>query len=140
MRVSTRGRYGLTIMIELAKKYGSGPVSLKSIARANNLSEHYLEQIVAPLRNAGLVKSVRGAHGGYMLVREPAQITAGDIIRVLEGPLQLVEGIEDELPAQRELWMRISEAIKKVLNETTLEDLSRHAEEKTSAEGYMFYI
>lgn len=140
MRVSTRGRYGLTIMIELAKKHGKGPVSLKSIARANNLSEHYLEQIVAPLRNAGLVKSVRGAYGGYLLVREPSQITAGDIIRVLEGPLQLVEGIEDELPAQRELWMRISDAIKKVLNETTLEDLASHSEKEEITEGYMFYI
>lgn len=140
MRVSTKGRYGLTIMIELAKNYGKGPVSLKSIAQANNLSEHYLEQIVAPLRNAGLVNSVRGAYGGYLLGREPATITAGDIIKVLEGPIQLVEGIEDELPAQRELWMRISEAIKKVLNETTLEDLARNADGDYEVDGYMYYI
>lgn len=140
MRVSTKGRYGLTIMIELAKSYGEGPVSLKSIAQKNNLSEHYLEQIVSPLRNAGLVKSVRGAYGGYMLVREPAQITAGDIIRVLEGPIQLVEGIEDEEPVQRELWIRISEAIRKVLDETNLEDLANHEKDRDPTEGYMFYI
>lgn len=139
MRISTKGRYGLTIMIELAKKYGEGPVSLKSIAQANNLSEHYLEQLVAPLRNAGLVKSIRGAYGGYILSRHPSQITSGDVIRVLEGPIVLVEGIEDEIPAQRELWVRISEAIKNVLDNTTLEDLANHSE-SDDLEGYMFYI
>lgn len=71
MKISTKGRYGLTIMMALAKKYGEGPVSLKSIAKENNLSEHYLEQLIAPLRNATLVKSVRGAYGGYMLTKAP---------------------------------------------------------------------
>jgi Rrf2 family transcriptional regulator, cysteine metabolism repressor len=140
MKISTKGRYGLTIMIELARKYGEGPIALKTIAKANNLSEHYLEQIISPLRNATLVKSIRGAYGGYTLVKEPNQITAGDVIRVLEGPIQLVEGIEDEEPAKRELWIRISEAIKNVLDNTTLEDLAKHSEDKSNDEGYMFYI
>lgn len=140
MKISTKGRYGLTIMIELARKYGEGPIALKTIAKANNLSEHYLEQIISPLRNATLVKSIRGAYGGYTLAKEPNQITAGDVIRVLEGPIQLVEGIEDEEPAKRELWIRISEAIKNVLDNTTLEDLAKHSEDKSNDEGYMFYI
>lgn len=140
MKISTKGRYGLTIMIELAKKNGEGPIPLKSIAQGNNLSEHYLEQIVSPLRNAGLVKSIRGAYGGYILAKEPSNITAGDIIRVLEGPLQLVEGIDDEEPAKRELWIRISEAIKGVLDHTTLDDLAKHSEKSDMEEGYMFYI
>ncbi|KIO67429.1 Rrf2 family transcriptional regulator [Caldifermentibacillus hisashii] len=140
MKISTKGRYGLTIMIELAKKYGEGPVALKTIAKANNLSEHYLEQIVSPLRNARLVKSIRGAYGGYTLANEPTEITAGDVIRVLEGPIQLVEGIEDEEPAKRELWMRISDAIKNVLDNTTLDDLAKHSEDESGKEGYMFYI
>ena len=89
MKISTKGRYGLTIMIELAKNHGEGPISLKSIAQRHDLSEHYLEQLVAPLRNAGLVKSIRGAYGGYILGNEPSHITAGDIIRVLEGPITL---------------------------------------------------
>ncbi|AWI12948.1 hypothetical protein B4064_0288 [Caldibacillus thermoamylovorans] len=140
MKISTKGRYGLTIMIELAKKYGEGPVALKTIAKANNLSEHYLEQIVSPLRNARLVKSIRGAYGGYTLANEPTEITAGDVIRVLEGPIQLVEGIEDEEPAKRELWIRISDAIKNVLDNTTLDDLAKHSEDESGKEGYMFYI
>ena len=126
-------------MIELAKKYGEGPTSLKAIAQANDLSEHYLEQLVAPLRNAGLVKSIRGAYGGYILTNVPSKITAGDVIRVLEGPITPVEGIEDEEPAKRELWIRIRDAIKGVLDNTTLEDLANHSEDNDT-EGDMFYI
>ncbi|CRK84252.1 cysteine metabolism transcriptional regulator CymR [Neobacillus massiliamazoniensis] len=139
MKISTKGRYGLTIMIELAKKHGEGPVSLKTIAQANDLSEHYLEQLIAPLRNTGLVKSIRGAYGGYILSDVPSKITAGDVIRVLEGPITPVEGIEDEEPAKRELWIRIRDAIKEVLDNTTLEDLASHSEDG-EADAYMFYI
>ncbi|MEQ2526300.1 Rrf2 family transcriptional regulator [Bacillaceae bacterium CLA-AA-H227] len=139
MKISTKGRYGLTIMIELAKKHGEGPVSLKAIAQANDLSEHYLEQLIAPLRNAGLVKSIRGAYGGYVLANAPAQITSGDIIRVLEGPITPVEGIEDEEPAKRELWIRIRDAVKDVLENTTLEDLANHTD-RGESDAYMFYI
>ena len=124
MKISTKGRYGLTIMIELAKNYGEGPISLKSIAQTHDLSEHYLEQLISPLRNAGLVKSIRGAYGGYVLSDQPVNITAGDVIRVLEGPISVVEGIEDEEPAQRQLWIRIRDAVQEVLDSTTLEDLA----------------
>lgn len=139
MKISTKGRYGLTIMIELARKYGEGPTSLKSIAQDNNLSEHYLEQLATPLRNAGLIKSVRGAYGGYMLTKEPSDITSGDIIRVLEGPITPVEGIEDEEPAKQALWMRIRDAVKDVLDKTTLKDLIQY-DDKKPQESYMFYI
>lgn len=139
MKISTKGRYGLTIMIELAKKHGNGPTSLKSIARDNNLSEHYLEQLASPLRNAGLIKSIRGAYGGYVLARDPKEITSGDIIRVLEGPITPVEGIEDEEPVKQALWMRIRDAVKDVLDTTTLDDLAHH-DDKEPPEAYMFYI
>ncbi|ALS74264.1 Rrf2 family transcriptional regulator [Planococcus sp. CP5-4] len=138
MKISTKGRYGLTIMIALGKQYGAGPVPLRKIAADNELSEAYLEQLVAPLRNSGLVKSVRGAYGGYMLTRHPKEISAGDVIRVLEGPIQPVEGIEDEKQPQRELWGRIRDAVKNVLDTTTIEDLAQTEEGDT--EHYMFYI
>lgn len=138
MKISTKGRYGLTIMIELAKKHGEGPTSLKAIAKTHNLSEHYLEQLVAPLRNARLVKSIRGAYGGYILADEPKKITAGDIIRVLEGPITPVEVLEDEEPAKRELWIRIRDAVKEVLDNTTLDDLASYTD--GDQEAYMFYI
>lgn len=139
MKITTKGRYGLTIMVELAKEYGEGPKSLKSIAKDNDLSEHYLEQLASPLRNAGLVKSVRGAYGGYKLANPPSEITAGDVIRVLEGPITLVEGIEEEKPAQQALWIRIRDAIREVLDNTTLEDLIK-SEDNNTGEAYMFYI
>lgn len=138
MKISTKGKYGLTIMIALARKYGEGPIPLKSIAKENNLSEHYLEQLASPLRNAGLIQSVRGAYGGYKLPREPKEIKAGDVIRVLEGPIMFVEGIENEEPAKQALWLKITEAVKDVLDNTTLADLAQEPNEPRDA--YMFYI
>ncbi len=139
MKISTKGRYGLTIMMELAKHYGEGPTSLKKIANDNNLSEHYLEQLASPLRNAGLVKSVRGAYGGYILADKPEEITAGEVIRVLEGPISPVEVLEDEEPAKRDLWIKIRDAVKDVLDNTTIDDLANFVDEGEQ-EPYMFYI
>ncbi|MFD1955424.1 cysteine metabolism transcriptional regulator CymR [Paenibacillus thailandensis] len=139
MKISTKGRYGLTIMMELATKFGEGPVSLKSIAERNQLSEHYLEQLVAPLRNAGLVKSIRGAYGGYVLSKEPEQITAGDIIRILEGPISPVDFEEEDDPAKRDLWLRIRDSIAVVLDNTTLADLINYKSD-SEMDSYMFYI
>ncbi|MFB5762174.1 cysteine metabolism transcriptional regulator CymR [Paenibacillus medicaginis] len=139
MKISTKGRYGLTIMMELAAKYGEGPTSLKSIAERNQLSEHYLEQLIAPLRNAGLVKSIRGAYGGYILSNDPAGVTAGDIIRVLEGPISPVDFTEEDDPAKRDLWLRIRDSIAGVLDSTTLKDLITY-QEKDQTNNYMFYI
>ncbi|MBY9084296.1 Rrf2 family transcriptional regulator [Paenibacillus sp. HN-1] len=139
MKISTKGRYGLTIMMELAARFGEGPTSLKSIAEKNGLSEHYLEQLIAPLRNAGLVKSIRGAYGGYVLSREADSITAGDIIRVLEGPISPVDFTEEDDPAKRDLWLRIRDSIADVLDSTTLSNLITFKEE-THSDNYMFYI
>lgn len=126
-------------MMELAAKFGEGPISLKSIAEKNQLSEHYLEQLVAPLRNAGLVKSIRGAYGGYILSKEPSEITSGDIIRILEGPISPVDFTEEDDPAKRNLWLRIRDSIADVLDSTTLEHLITYQEEETK-DSYMFYI
>ncbi|AFS71035.1 Transcriptional regulator [Exiguobacterium antarcticum B7] len=135
MKISTKGRYGLTIMIALAKGGELKPLSLKKIAQSYELSEHYLEQLIAPLRNGGLVKSVRGAYGGYKLGRPADEITAGDIIRLLEGPLVVVEGDNCDEVTKRKLWDKIQRAVDQVLDTTTLKDL---AEEDDT--GYMFYI
>lgn len=139
MKISTKGRYGLTIMMELAVKYGEGPTSLKSIAEKHQLSEHYLEQLIAPLRNAGLVKSIRGAYGGYILSRLPEDLTAGDIIRVLEGPISPVDFTDEDDPAKRDLWVRIRDAIADVLDTTTLAELISYKDEGKN-DNYMFYI
>lgn len=141
MKISTKGRYGLTIMMELAKQFGEGPISLKKIAEKHDLSEHYLEQLVAPLRNSGLVKSVRGAYGGYILAKTPEEITTGDIIRILEGPISPVDFTEEEDPAKRDLWVRIRDSIAGVLDSTTLHHLIVYQDDGGSQnDSYMFYI
>lgn len=139
MKISTKGRYGLTLMLELAREYGAGPISLKSIAEKKDLSQLYLEQIATPLRNASLIRSVRGKYGGYTLTRDPNSISAGEIIRVLEGPIVLVEGLEEEEVAQRALWIQIRDAIKQVLDTTTLHDLVSYDYNELQNK-YMFYI
>ncbi|GKV54380.1 Rrf2 family transcriptional regulator [Sporosarcina sp. NCCP-2222] len=139
MRISTKGRYGLTIVVELGRNYGEGPLPLRKIAEEHNLSEAYLEQLIPPLRNSGVVKSVRGAYGGYKLTKAPSEITAGDVIRVLEGPIQLIEDMDEDDVPQQELWHRIGEAIRGVLDTTTIEDLI-DSDRAPEPEGYMFYI
>ncbi|MBO0587039.1 Rrf2 family transcriptional regulator [Sporosarcina sp. E16_8] len=139
MKISTKGRYGLTIVVELGSKFGEGPVPLRKIAEEQKLSEAYLEQLIPPLRNSGIVKSVRGAYGGYMLAKPPTEITAGDVIRILEGPIQVVEGLEGSDIPQQELWKRIGEAVRSVLDTTTIEDLMKSGE-KDERNSYMFYI
>ncbi|GLG00347.1 transcriptional regulator [Alicyclobacillus hesperidum subsp. aegles] len=136
MKISTKGRYGLMLLVDLAKQATDAPISLKSVAERQNLSEHYLEQLIAPLRNGGFVRSIRGAYGGYVLARNPRDIVVKDIIFALEGPITIVdEDIDDGLDV---LWTRLREAIHDVLNSLTLQDLVDMRGQ--SEHGYMFYI
>ena len=123
-------------MYELALHYGSGPISLKSIATNQDISEHYLEQLICTLRNAGFVTSIRGAQGGYILAKNPTEITVGDIIRVMEGPIALVDcllsGTEKNpyckkagICVTRGVWAKVCDSINDVLNSITLEDLCK---------------
>lgn len=139
MKITTKGRYGLTFMLELARNYGNGPISLKTIANQNGLSDAYLEQLATPLREASLIKSIRGAYGGYTLSDHPKNVNAGAVIRALEGPITLVENIENEEMAKQVLWLKMTTAIRHVLDTTSLDDLLAHSGENTQ-ETYMFYI
>ncbi len=135
MKISTKGRYSVTALYELALHYGNGPLPLKNIAQSQGLSENYLEQLMVPLRRAGLVKSIRGAQGGYMLGREPKEITIGEIITTVEGPIAVVDcllaGIEDvNQPCERacacvtrSIWEKVCDSISNVLNNITLQTL-----------------
>lgn len=134
MRVSTRGEYGVRAMFDLALHYGEGPISLKTIAERQMISEHYLEQLMAALRRAGLVQSKRGAQGGYELSDIPANIPIGAIIRVLEGPITPLDCLDEETTTGpycrapdrcvlRNLWKNLQDSMTTVLDNTTLEDL-----------------
>ena len=138
MRLSTRGHYGLKAMFDLAQNYGSGPISLKTVAERQNLSDHYLEQLIAMLRKAGLVKSMRGAKGGYFLAREPSKIIVGDVIRALEGPIAPVHCVSEKDPGScneadycitRTVWVRVRDGLAELLDSITLADLCLKAEE-----------
>jgi len=119
------------MMFELALAYGNGPISLKDIAKKQNLSETYLEQLVAPLRKDGLVHSIRGAQGGYELSKLPIEISVGDVIRILEGSLAASDCIEDgnhecgraDCCATRRVWEKITNSIYEVIDNTTLQDM-----------------
>lgn len=137
-------------MFDLAQHYGEGPVSLKQVADRQGISEHYLEQLISGLRKTGLVKSIRGAQGGYILAREPATITVGDVIRVLEGPIAPVDCVAEEEPevcdkaeccVTRGIWEKVRDSIAEVLDSITLEDMVKDAEKlQRDASFYMYYI
>jgi len=137
-------------MFELALHHNEGAIPLRAVAEKQDISEHYLEQLVASLRKAGLVKSVRGAQGGYMLAKEPDQITVGDIVRVLEGPVAPVECVNEEQKGEacqktdecvtRMIWAELRDKINEVLDATTLEDMCREAEKIKGQNSYMYYI
>ncbi|MBB5336659.1 RrF2 family transcriptional regulator [Pectinatus brassicae] len=138
MKLSTRGRYGVTAMYELALNYGKGPLSLRTIAAKQDISDNYLEQLICSLRNAGLVKSTRGAQGGYVLTKDPAHITIGDIITIMEGPIALVDCLLNDADSKsqvckkagkcvtRGVWERVCQSISDVLDSITLADLCKN--------------
>lgn len=131
MRLSTKGRYGLMAMFQLAQEYGNGPISLREIAEEQELSNSYLEQLFSVLRKDGLIESVRGAQGGYLLSDEPNNITVGHILRSLEGDLSpadcagesLIECSKEENCATKLVLVKIKDSIDAVVDSITLEDM-----------------
>jgi Rrf2 family protein len=141
LRVSTKGEYGVRIMVDLARHYGGRPRSLTDISQAETLPLAYLEQLVKLLREAepALVVSTRGAHGGYRLSRPPAEITMGEIVRVLEGPIApMICATEGEMSQicgyldackTKYLWARVRDAVAQTLDSITLEELVSETEQ-----------
>lgn len=132
MKLSTKGRYGLRAMIDVAVFSEQEAVSLNSIAERQHISEGYLEQLMAKLKKAGIVTSTRGAMGGYQLARSPEEISVGDILRALEGSLNAVEcaGLENRESCQESdfcvtkyVWKRMNESITRTVDEMKLSDL-----------------
>jgi len=134
MLISTRSRYGLKIMYELALRYGGEPVLLKDVARRHRISEKYLSKLVIPLRGMGLITSFRGAHGGYALARDPRAITLRDVVQALEGNTSPTSGVRrragaepaDEHPTDS-VWVKLDQTINEALSNVTLESVVRSA-------------
>ncbi len=147
MKISTKIRYGARAMLELASHYGEGPIELKEIARKEDISLKYLEQVINPLRAAGLVKAVRGSKGGYSLAKPPSAVCLYDVVETLEGPLNLLECLQDSKACQRvptcvtrDIWKEVSDAISKIFYSVTLEDMVNRKKEKEGRDPSMYQI
>ena len=147
MKLSTKGKYGLRALIDLAQYSEDSPVSITSIARRQDISERYLEQLMSKLKKAGLVKSIRGANGGYVLAKEAKDISVGDVLRALEGNLDPVEcpGIQNssgcdgsDVCVTKYVWQRINDSINRTVDEIKLSELleeSRAVQKKSQIPG-----
>lgn len=130
MKLSTKGRYGVRLMVDLALRYGEGTISLKDIAERQEISEKYLWNLTGPLKIAGLIHSARGTQGGYTLSKQPSEITLKNIVRSLEGPLCIVECVDNPSLCKRantcisrDVWCDVSDKISQTLESITLQDM-----------------
>ena len=145
MKISTKGRYALRLMLDLAMNGENNVVRIKDIAERQQISDKYLEQIISVLNKAGYVRSTRGPQGGYSLRKAPEEYTVGDILRLTEGSLAPVACVEDERGCEREtecvtveVWKRLNQAISDVEDHITLADLVALQEEKLQKSGLDF--
>ncbi len=148
MKLSTKGRYGLRAMLDLAVNSTGDHVSLYSIAQRQNISENYLEQVFSTLRKAGLVKSVKGAQGGYILAVSPANTKVGTILRALEGDLSIVDEELDGTSLEKtvqsciktHVWDKMNDSLNQVVDSISLEDLVNDYKKMNGQETNMYYI
>lgn len=148
MKISTKGRYGLRAMVDLAVYSAGDHISLKSIAERQNISEGYLEQVFSTLRKAGLITSIKGSQGGYALADDPSAITVGAVLRALEGNLSVIDEkslaektndrIEDCI--REKVWSTINHSINSVVDSISLEQLVNEYKKMVNQEVNMYYI
>lgn len=150
MRISSRSEYGTRALLELALRYGEGPIQSAEIAARQGIPENYLNQLLVTLRKGSFIRSLRGPQGGHLLARPPEEIDLGEVISVLDGstaPMSCADmGVAidcefDSLCVLQDVWYRVKEAIDEVLNSTSLDDLCKsHREREQLSQGLMYYI
>ena len=143
MKLSTRSKYGLRAMLELALAYGQKPMQIRMIAEKQDISSKYLEQLIAMMRSSGLVRSIRGPKGGYILSKPPSDIKLSEIFTVLEGPMVVVDCLvyPEYCPrcadcVTRSIWSDIQDAMMGILDSTTLQDLVDKAASGADSDDY----
>jgi Rrf2 family protein len=147
MKLSTRSRYGVRLMFELALNYGKEPVLLRNIAKNQDISEKYLSKIIIPLKAAGFVNSLRGAHGGYVLAKEPINISMKEIIEVLEGDISPVECVKNtslckrvSVCPTRDVWCKLNNEISETLKNISLEEIVNNSKSKEDEHSLTYCI
>ena len=146
MKVSTKGDYGVRALVELAHRYGQGPVQSAAIASRQEIPETYLDQLLTTLRRAGFIRSVRGPQGGHALISEPHEVRMSDVMVVLEGSLAPIACVDDPDACtkeggcvQREVWERVRDATQEILDSVTIADLAEK-ERQNDHDGGRYYI
>ncbi len=147
MKISTKGRYGTRVMLELANHWGEGPVQLKEVAKNQQLSLNYIEHLIAPLVSAGLVKTIRGSSGGVWLAKPPDKIKVSEIISLFEGSTAPVECVNDpgicrrsDFCVTRDIWTDVKKAVDGVLESITLQELVEKQKHKNQSGSLMYQI
>lgn len=147
MKLSTKGRYGARLMLDLALHYGEEPVLLKDVAERQEISEKYLGHLIPPLKAAGLINSSRGAHGGYILAKRPRDITLDEVLHAVEGNLALVECVTAPKVCHRvgfcvtrDIWKEMSQKMMEVLESTTLKDMVQRQGQKQKSQPLVYSI
>ena len=147
MKLSTRGRYGTRVLLDLALHQGREPVPLKEIAERQEISLQYLEHLIAPLISSGLVRSIRGAKGGVLLAKRPEEIKLSEVIELLEGSVAPVECVDSpeicsraSFCVTRDVWGELKRAIAGVLESITIQDLVERYQQKASLQQAMYHI
>jgi Rrf2 family protein len=143
VKLSTKGRYGVRLMFDLALHYGEGAVSLKDVAKRQEISEKYLWHLIPPLKNAGLINSIRGSHGGYVLAKPPRLISVKEILQILEGSMCLVECTDQPSLCKRstncvarEVWAEVTDRMLEALESFTLEGMIEKEKRKREVISY----
>ena len=146
MKISTKGRYGLRILMDLALPQSEKPRLIRDIAKSQQISEKYISRLVIALRKAGMIRSVRGVNGGFHIAMKPEDITLLDVIEVMEGPLSIVDCVSapkkcvhSESCAPREVWCKLNDEIRELMRGTTLADILTSYEKKNTTNGDMDY-
>ena len=149
MKLSTKARYGMRAMVDLALHYEKGPILLKDIAKRQEVSMKYLDHIISTLRANGLIESAKTRHSGYVVSRAPCQIKTYEIIKAVEGSLAPVDCVDDpkichraDFCATLNLWKKLKKSMRDVLEGVTLEDLAKEQREiiEQKTKGEMYYI
>ena len=147
MKLSTKGRYGARLMLDLALHYGKGPVLLKDVAERQEISEKYLGHLIPPLKVAGLINSSRGAHGGYILARAPQAVTLEEVVQAVEGNLAVAECITTPTICHRvgscvtrDIWGQMSQKMTEVLRSVTLQDMVNRERQKQKPQSLTYSI
>jgi len=138
MRISTKGRYGLRILLDVAMHQKEGPVALRDISRRQDISQKYLWQVINPLKVSGLLRAIRGAHGGYVLAKAAKEITIKDLVDVLEGPVSIVGCIQEPKTCERsescparDVWNEVETRLNEVMKRITLQQVIDRQEDIT---------